>query len=154
MSSEVETSLNISEMARDFSTPLGMTKTVRYRTRAVLRAFTIIELLVVITIIIILGSLILSTVGYVQKKGARSRAEAEIAAISAALENYKADNGIYPTTANTTETLDPAVTINMTNYALASLYLYKQLSGDTSATRQPAPSAKAYFAFKPNQLSP
>src|SRR5438067_4348431 len=96
MSSEVETSLNISEKARDSSTPLGMTKTVRYRTRAVLRAFTIIELLVVITIIIILGSLILSTVGYVQKKGARSRAEAEIAAMSAALESYKADNGIYP----------------------------------------------------------
>src|SRR5439155_19491293 len=96
MSSEVETSLNTSEIARDSSTPLGMTKTVRYRTRAVLRAFTIIELLVVITIIIILGSLILSTVGYVQKKGARSRAEAEIAAMSAALESYKADNGIYP----------------------------------------------------------
>src|SRR5437016_11175324 len=59
-------------------------------------AFTIIELLVVISIIIILASLILSTVGYVQKKGARSRAEAEIAAISAALESHKADNGIYP----------------------------------------------------------
>jgi hypothetical protein len=42
----------------------------------------------------------------------------------------------------------------MTNYALASLYLYKQLSGDTSATRQPAAGAKTYFAFKPNQLSP
>src|SRR5207248_10097832 len=95
------------------------------------RGFTIIELLVVISIIIILAGLILSTVGYVQKKGARSRAEAEIAAISAALENYKADNGIYPTDATTTETLDPAVTINMTYYALASLYLYKQLSGDT-----------------------
>src|SRR5207253_4291804 len=59
-------------------------------------AFTLIELLVVIAIIIILGSLILSMVGYVQKKGARSRAEAEIAAMSAALESYKADNGIYP----------------------------------------------------------
>src|SRR2546428_9317084 len=91
-----ETSLNISETVRDSSTPLGMTKTVRYRTRAVLCAFTIIELLVVIAIIIILASLILSTVGYVQKKGARSRAEAEIAAMSAALESYKADNCIYP----------------------------------------------------------
>src|SRR5256712_4406044 len=96
MSSEVERSLNISEIARDSSTPLGMTKTVRYRTRAVLHAFTIIELLVVITIIIILAGLILSTVGYVQKKGARSRAETEIAAMSAALESYKTDNGIYP----------------------------------------------------------
>jgi general secretion pathway protein G len=60
------------------------------------RSFTLIELLVVITVIIILGSLILSTVGYVQHKGERSRAEAEIAAMSAALESYKADNGTYP----------------------------------------------------------
>ena len=60
-------------------------------------AFTILELLIVIAIIIVLAGLILATSGYVQKKGARSRTEAEIAAISAALENYKADNGIYPT---------------------------------------------------------
>jgi general secretion pathway protein G len=117
-------------------------------------SFTVIELLVVIAIIIILASLILSTVGYVQKKGARSRAEAEIAAISAALESYKADNGIYPRDATTTDTLDPAANINWTNYASANLYLYKQLSGDTNATRQPVAGTKTYFAFKPNQLSP
>ena len=39
--------------------------------------------------------------GYAQKKGARSRAEAEIAAMSAALESYKADNGVYPTNPDT-----------------------------------------------------
>src|SRR5205085_2122538 len=78
------------------STPVGMTKKMRERTYTIRRAFTLIELLVVISIIVILAGLILSTVGYVQKKGARSRAEAEIAAISAALESYKADNGIYP----------------------------------------------------------
>src|SRR5437773_92800 len=72
-------------------------------------AFTIIELLVVIAIIIILGSLILSTVGYVQKKGVRSRAEAEIAAMSAALESYKADNGIYPRDSASTDQLDARV---------------------------------------------
>src|SRR4051812_21100254 len=59
-------------------------------------AFTILELLIVITIIIILAGLTIATMGYVQSKARRSRAEAEIAAISAALENYKADNGIYP----------------------------------------------------------
>ena len=37
-------------------------------------AFTIMELLVVITIIIALAGLILATSGYVQKKSARSRA--------------------------------------------------------------------------------
>ncbi|MEY2906775.1 MAG: PilD-dependent protein PddA [Verrucomicrobiota bacterium] len=59
--------------------------------------FTLIELLIVITIIAILAGLVLSTAGYVQKKGARSRAEAEIAAMGTALENYKADFGDYPT---------------------------------------------------------
>jgi prepilin-type N-terminal cleavage/methylation domain-containing protein len=59
--------------------------------------FTLIELLVVITVIAILAGLVLQTAGYVQKKAARSRAEAEIAALSAALESYKADMGDYPT---------------------------------------------------------
>lgn len=58
--------------------------------------FTLIELIIVIAIIAILASLVLSTAGYVQKKAARSRAEAEIAAVGAALESYKADNGDYP----------------------------------------------------------
>jgi general secretion pathway protein G len=60
------------------------------------RGFTLIELLVVIAVIGILAGLVLSTAGYIQKKSARSRAEAEIAAISAALESYKAEYGMYP----------------------------------------------------------
>ena len=63
--------------------------------------FTLIELLVVITIIGILAALVLQTAGYVQKKAARSRAEAEIAALSTALESYKADKGDYPRDTNT-----------------------------------------------------
>src|SRR5204863_225649 len=126
-------------------------------------AFTIIELLVVIALIIILAGLILSTVGYVQNKAARSRAEAEIAAISAALENYKADNGIYPrgnanlsnTTPYDTDKLtaltdptyttktppdpkpDPAPGYNPddASYKTASFFLYGQLSGNTSGDR-------------------
>lgn len=59
--------------------------------------FTLVELLVVITIIAILAALVLSTAGGIQDKAARSRAQSEIAALSAALESYKADNGDYPT---------------------------------------------------------
>jgi prepilin-type N-terminal cleavage/methylation domain-containing protein len=62
--------------------------------------FTLIELLVVITVIAILAGLVLQTAGYVQKKAARSRAEAEIAALAAALESYKADMGDYPALTN------------------------------------------------------
>jgi type II secretory pathway pseudopilin PulG len=117
-------------------------------------AFTILELLIVIAIIITLAGLILATSGYVQKKGARSRTEAEIAAISAALENYKADNGIYPSDPTKTESLNPAASIDLTNYQIASLYLYEQLSGDADNDRQPDANTKTYFSFKPNMLSP
>jgi general secretion pathway protein G len=58
--------------------------------------FSLIELLVVVAIIAILAGLILQTAGYVQNRAARSRAQTEIAAISAALESYRADYGDYP----------------------------------------------------------
>lgn len=60
------------------------------------RAFTLIEILVVIAIIAILASLILATSGFIQERAGRARAQAEIAAIEAALEAYKGDNGDYP----------------------------------------------------------
>jgi type II secretory pathway pseudopilin PulG len=112
-------------------------------------AFTITELLIVIAIIIVLAGLILSTVGYLLKKAARSRAETEIAAMSTALESYKADNGIYPTDSTKTEQVDPAVSPTP---AAASLYLYEQLSGDTNDDR--AAEGKSYFTFKPGMLLP
>ena len=118
-------------------------------------AFTIIELLIVISIIIILAGLILSTVGYVQKKGVRSRAEAEIAAISAALESYKADNGIYPADSDT-NALKPNMMGDprQSTYQKASLSLYKALSGDADNDASRVAESKGYFTFKPNQLSP
>jgi type II secretory pathway pseudopilin PulG len=112
-------------------------------------AFTLIELIVVTTVIIILTGLVLSTVGYVQKKGARARTETEIAAMSAACENYKADNGVYPTNSDT-NALNAQTVGNPCGYQAASLYLYEQLSGDTNANFQP--TAKSYFTFKPNML--
>jgi type II secretory pathway pseudopilin PulG len=124
--------------------------------RPAVHAFTIVELLIVVAIVLALAGLILATSGYVQTKGRRSRAEAEIAAISAALENYKADNGIYPSSTDT-KNLDPA-TATPGNYKTASSYLYSTLSGDEdgdSTTPSPA-NAKNYFgaALKPNMLGP
>jgi type II secretion system protein G len=76
-----------------------------------LRGFTLIELLIVITIIAVLASLVISASSSVQKKGARSRAEAEIAAVSAALESYKADNGDYPTNDQITNCINLVTTL-------------------------------------------
>jgi prepilin-type N-terminal cleavage/methylation domain-containing protein len=119
------------------------------------RAFTVVELLVVMAIILVLAGLILATSGYVQKKGARSRAEAEIAAMSAALENYKADNGIYPS-GTETNALKPNTmgSPDQPAYRNASLALYKALSGDGDNDPGRIAESKGYFSFKPNQLSP
>jgi type II secretory pathway pseudopilin PulG len=119
-------------------------------------AFTVIELLVTITIILVLAGLILATSGYVRTKAKRSRAGAEIAAISAALENYRADNGTYPTdTANgTSNALDARTMFNpaAVQYTAASFFLYQELSGDSAGNR--VPTGKSYFSFQPNMLLP
>ena len=134
-------------------------------------AFTIIELLVVIGIIIVLAALILSTVSYVQKKGLRARTETEIAAMSAAIESYKADNGIYPRGQSTsvpasgvpvyavaatgTDDLDARVNVDSTQkiYQDASRYLYEQLSGDVNLDLAADTGSKTYFAFKESMLA-
>ncbi len=104
-------------------------------------------------IIIVLAGLILSISGYVQKKGSRSRAEAEIAAMSAALESYKADNGIYPRN-GATDALAANRDMNASTqqYKDASLYVYTQISGDTAANR--TGTGKSYMTFKSNMLLP
>lgn len=98
--------------------------------RTLPKGFTLVELLIVITVIAILAALVLRTAGYVQERGARSRAESEIAALSAALESYKADNGDYPPGTNTT-----------TTSAGNNNFLYTNLSPPVGST------AKGYFEF-------
>jgi prepilin-type N-terminal cleavage/methylation domain-containing protein len=154
---------------------------IRHSTFVVRQAFTILELLVVITIIVILAGLILATTGYVEKKGARSRAESEIAALSAAMESYKADNGIYPRDPTANTATDKLNARSMGNsdptsasepYKAASLILYRALSGDRNLDRTITAADEnlnidgstlsspltqlpnSYFAFKPNQLGP
>src|SRR5207248_465100 len=119
-------------------------------------AVTIIELLLVIMVILILAALILATSSYVQNKGARARAETEIAAMSAALESYKADNGIYPRDNpgnQYTDNLNAKVDTDPTQskYKNPSLYLFFQLSG-LDANQQAVANMKSYFVFKPQML--
>src|SRR6266513_6073428 len=109
-------------------------------------AVTIIELLVVIIIILILAGLVLSISSYVQNKGARARAESEIAAMSAALESYMADNGIYPRDTATTDVLNAQSSFDPSGYISAILYLYNQLIGATTSGSRSS-FGRSYFSF-------
>ena len=114
----------------------------RFNVRKPTRAYTLIELVLVVGIITVLTGLILSTVGYARKKGAMARAGAEIAAMSAAIENYKADNGIYPTDSDTTTNtrcrrMSLIRSANRpTTIRTASLLLYERLAVTAAGNRQ------------------
>lgn len=60
-------------------------------------AFTLMELMVVVAVIAILASISIATLGYVNRKGAESRAKTEVATLSAAIDNYRLEVGNYPT---------------------------------------------------------
>jgi prepilin-type N-terminal cleavage/methylation domain-containing protein len=59
-------------------------------------AFTLIELMAVVTIIVILAGIVVGGMGYVNEKQARDKARVQIALLSKAIEEYKLDMGSYP----------------------------------------------------------
>lgn len=130
-------------------------------------AFTLIELLAVMAIILVLAGLILNIAGSAQYNSAKARATAEIHALETALENYKSDNGSFPpdpftptTAAGSIDDLlnpqkdytDPTIAKYINN----SEYLYQVLSGfPVSVGNNPSASSsmtKSYFNFTPAQL--
>ena len=101
-------------------------------------AFTLIELLAVITIIGILAGLTLGAAGAVRRHGATSTAKAEVAALQAACDRFYADNNTYPIgTASPTTVTAPA----------GGTVLFTNLLG--SATLTAVPTSKRYFEPKP-----
>ena len=106
-------------------------------------AFTLVELLAVITIIGILAGLTLGAAGAVRRHGANSTAKAEVAALQAACDRYFADNNLYPS--NTS--VDPLTKTNPSTYTGAGQALFTNLLG--SVTLSVAPTTKRYFEPKP-----
>jgi len=64
-------------------------------------AFTLMEIILVTAIIAVLASLTFGGMSYYGEKMKYSRTQVLIASIESALEQYKADNGTYPSGANT-----------------------------------------------------
>ena len=106
-------------------------------------AFTLIELLAVITIIGILAGLTLGAAGAVRRHGATSTAKAEVAALQAACDRFYADNNLYPS--NTS--VNPASSVAPSGYTAAGQVLFTNLVGSTNLSV--APTTKRYFEPKP-----
>jgi len=105
-------------------------------------AFTLIELLAVITIIGILAGLTLGAAGAVRRHGATSTAKAEVAALQAACDRFYADNSAYPI--GTDDPTTASAPTGATN-------LFTNLLGSASLTN--APTGKRYFEPKPAMVS-
>ena len=139
-------------------------------------AFTLIELLTVMAIILLLAGLVLGLAGSAQNKAASARATSEIQALSTAAGSYQADNGSYPRVTTTTDgtyntdsldarsstAMDPGSTASPT-YSNSSVCLYRLLSGlyyvdPTSGEPKiwpggtTIPKPTVYFPFKDSQL--
>jgi prepilin-type N-terminal cleavage/methylation domain-containing protein len=95
-------------------------------------AFTLIELMAVITIIVILAGLVVGGLGYVNERQARSKAQVQIALLSKALEEYKLDMGQYPGDAANTTAAGTGVT--------QQLYTALFYEGYEYSTKTPPPT--------------
>ncbi len=99
-------------------------------------AFTLIELMAVITIIVILAGLVVGGMGFVTERQAKEKARVQIALLSKALEEYKLDMGTYPATANS---------VDGTGKSAVSLYqaLFKEGYDYTNPATPPTSWTKA-----------
>ena len=59
-------------------------------------AFTLIELMAVITIIVILAGLVVGGMGFVSERQAKEKAKVQIQLLAKGIEEYKLDMGVYP----------------------------------------------------------
>lgn len=90
-------------------------------------AFTLIELITVITIIALLFSLVVGGFTYADRYSKRSKTEVTIKAVRSGLENYKEEFGSYPRPKSEDVTVEIANKLYIVGGAAC---LYQALSGD------------------------
>jgi len=130
--------------------------------RIPLHAFTLIEMVTVVTVIVILAGLVISVAGFVQNKGAREKTLTQIKNLNLQCEAYKIDNGSYPRN-DDTDKLDPRTHLSPISgssapiYKAASRFLYASLSGDFEPPQAPdgipEVNQRTYYNFKRDELN-
>jgi len=99
--------------------------------------FSLLELMIVVTVIAILAGLTLAAMSGVNQRAARDRTKGEIAAIVNALESYKMQHGVYPTNMGTN-----VIYTNISGYLGSAKF-------DTNAGLIMDPYGKEYVYRKP-----
>lgn len=119
-------------------------------------AFTMVEILVVISIIALLASLSMVAMGHANRTSKREKTKAYIKAIELKLESFKNDNGTYPRPKEGSE--GTTTTVSGNNYSVGgAIALYQALTadgddglegGDTGSMGKPGtlPEATVYWA--------
>lgn len=100
---------------------------IQKRLRSRQDAFTLIELITVVSIIVIIFSLVVGGFTYADRSSKRSRTEVVVRAVRSGLEAYKEKFGAYP------EVADPGSTISIADkpyIAGGAACLYQAMSGD------------------------
>ena len=116
-------------------------------------AFTLIEVITAMLIIVILTGLVLGIAGYANRLAALKRATGEVAMLQAACDNYKAETGGYPQDykeekyTGSTEKLSPKQHFDPTNkvYSDAGKFLYQELTGDKDTDGAPDKDEPVYL---------
>jgi len=85
------------------------------------QAFTLIELLVVIAIIATLMGLLIPSVMFVQSKAKRTKTQAFLAQVQAALSSFKNVNGIYPEVPSTADLYTKLITVDRETFRSGNL---------------------------------
>ncbi len=95
------------------------------------QAFTLVEVMVVVAIIVILMSLVIGGVGYIETKRREEGAKVTIGRLNMALEQYKTNTGLIPEDAK--------------NPTLSSNQLYRVLFGDADNDGKTDEGAVVYY---------
>jgi general secretion pathway protein G len=108
--------------------------------------FTLVEILVTVSVIGILAGIVLAAAGAVQTKAARDQTLGEVRTMGLAVERYRTDMGFFPTSTVSSSVL----------YRYISNYMSfrtNQLSGQGTNTQILDPYGRPYFYESPNRMT-